>query len=262
MSPPIIQIKDVSIALSGNEILKRVSLDVAEGNYVSVIGPNGAGKTTLIKCIAGIYTDWNGSISISGKSFSDYSSKDLAKQQSYVPQAEGRASPLTVEDFVTMGRYPHLSPFTTLKSEDYAAIDDAIKRTALQPFRNRKLNTLSGGERQMAFIAAALAQKSKILLLDEPSTFLDYRHQASVASILRSACRDDGKTIIAVHHDINTAVASSDRICAIKDGAVIYHGSPKEIVKADTLREIYETGFTITPSSQHPLPLVTSGDLL
>ena len=189
MSNPIIQIKNLSIALSGNEILRDVSLSINDGEYVSIIGPNGAGKTTLIKCLAGIYCDWSGDVTIAGKLFSEYSSKALAKLQSYVPQAEGRTNPLTVMEFVAMGRYPHLSTFTTLQSEDYAAIDAAIGRAGLESFRHRKMNTLSGGERQMAFIAAALAQGAKILLLDEPSTFLDYRHQAEVAEILKSASR-------------------------------------------------------------------------
>jgi len=142
-----------------------------------------------------------------------------------------------------MGRYPHLSAFTTLQAEDYAAIDEAIGRAGLEPFRHRIMNTLSGGERQMAFIAAALAQGSKILLLDEPSTFLDYCHQAEVAAILKSACRENAITVVAVHHDINTAAASSDRILALKDGTLAFSGTPEETVNPQTLEKIYGTPF-------------------
>jgi len=182
MSAPIIQIENLGIELSGNMILKDVSLSINDGEYVSIIGPNGAGKTTLVKCIAGIHRNWEGSIQIAGQSFERYDSKALARLQSYVPQAEGRSNPLTVVEFVAMGRYPHLSAFTTLNADDYAAIDDAIERAGLAPFRHRKMNTLSGGERQMAFIAAALAQGAKILLLDEPSTFLDYPPSSTTAT--------------------------------------------------------------------------------
>ena len=262
MSTPIIQIEDLSIVLAGNDILKDVSLHVDEGEYVSIIGPNGAGKTTLVKCMAGIYRDWTGTININGQSFADHGNKALAKLQSYVPQAEGRTNPLTVEEFVTMGRYPHLSAFTTLKPEDYTAIDAAIGRAGLQSFRQRKMNTLSGGERQMAFIAAALAQGSRILLLDEPSTFLDYRHQANVASILKTACRESGITVVAVHHDINTAAASSDRIYAIKEGAIAFSGTPEEATHRETLKGIYNTEFICTPSPDRPLPFVISGGAL
>ncbi len=253
MSGPIIQIENLSIALSGTPILKDVSLSIERGEYISIIGPNGAGKTTLVKCIAGIYRDWTGTIQIDGKSFGSYDSKSLARLQSYVPQAEGRSNPLTITEFVTMGRYPHLSAFTTLNAADHAAIDKAINRAGLAPFRHRKMNTLSGGERQMAFIAAALAQGSNILLLDEPSTFLDYRHQAEVAAILKSACRENGITVIAVHHDINTAAASSNRILALKDGTLALGGTPEEIVNSQTLEKIYGTPFQCLEHSGHPI---------
>ncbi len=259
MHNPIIQIETLSIELSGNPILKDISLSVDEGEYVSIIGPNGAGKTTLIKCLAGIHRNWEGSIQISKKPFNDYDSKTLARLQSYVPQAEGRTNPLTVQEFVTLGRYPHLSPFTTLNAADYIAIDEAIARAELQDFRHRKMNTLSGGERQMAFIAAALAQGTKILLLDEPSTFLDYRHQAEIADLLKKACREQGITVIAVHHDVNTAAACSDRIYALKEGSVIFSGTPSETAHSKILETIYDTEFITLPSSSRALPFVIAG---
>ncbi len=259
MHSRIIQVENLSIELSGNMILKEVSLSISDGEYVSIIGPNGAGKTTLIKCIAGIHRQWEGSIQIAGQPFGHYDSKALARLQSYVPQAEGRSNPLTVVEFVTMGRYPHLSAFTTLNTDDYAAIDAAIERAGLTPFRHRKMNTLSGGERQMAFIAAALSQGAKILLLDEPATFLDYRHQAEVAAILKSACRENGITIVAVHHDINTAAACSDRILALKDGTIAFSGTPEEATDQKTLKRIYDTEFISAPSPDRPLPFVISG---
>ncbi|MCF7818437.1 MAG: ABC transporter ATP-binding protein [Kiritimatiellales bacterium] len=262
MISPIIQIENLSISLSGNEILRDISLAVNAGEYVSVIGPNGAGKTTLVKCMAGIYRNWQGSICVAGKLFDDYATKDLAKLQSYVPQAEGRGNPLMVREFVAMGRYPHLSAFTTLKPNDYAAIDDAIARAGLEPFRHRRMNTLSGGERQMAFIAAALAQGSKILLLDEPSTFLDYRHQAEVSAILKSACREHGITVVAVHHDINTATACSDRIHALKEGRIVFSGAPAETAHGETLKQIYGTEFRCAPSPARLIPFVIAGGAL
>jgi len=262
MHSRIIQIENLSIALSGNMILKDVSLSIDEGEYVSIIGPNGAGKTTLVKCLAGIYRDWTGDIAIDEKPFAEYSPKALAKLQSYVPQAESRTNPLTVAEFVAMGRYPHLSAFTTLQAPDYAAIDSAIERAGLEAFRHRKMNTLSGGERQMAFIAAALAQGSSILLLDEPSTFLDYRHQARVATLLKSACRESGITIVAVHHDINTAAACSDRIYALKEGSIVFSGTPEKATDPETLKSIYDTAFISTPSPHHPIPFIIPGGAL
>ncbi|HSR88055.1 MAG TPA: ABC transporter ATP-binding protein, partial [Pontiella sp.] len=248
MTQPAIQIEDLHIQLSGQDILNNVSLSVNCGEYISIIGPNGAGKTTLIKCIAGIHRHWRGMIRINGKSFSELRPKQLARLQSYVPQAEGRYIPLTVEQFVAMGRYPHLSAFTTLTAEDRRAIESALEQAGLIAFRHRAMNTLSGGERQMAFIAAALAQGAGILLLDEPSTFLDYRHQTNVSSLLKKACRENGITVLAVHHDVNTAASSSDRIYALKQGSIAVEGRPSEIADAEVLKNIYGTEFHITPS--------------
>ncbi len=259
MSSPIIQIENLSIHFSGNPILKNLNIDIEEGAYVSIIGPNGAGKTTLIKCLAGIYRDWNGSIHIVGQNSKKLSSKETARLQSYVPQAEGRSNPLTVEELVATGRYPHLSAFTSMKKEDFDAVDAALNQTGIATFRKRRLNSLSGGERQMAFIAAALAQDTQILLLDEPSTFLDYKHQAEVSGILRKACREQGKTIIAVHHDINMAAACSSKVIALKEGEVIFTGTPAEATETQTLNQIYDTSFISSPSPAHPLPLIITG---
>ncbi|MEI6890865.1 MAG: ABC transporter ATP-binding protein [Pontiella sp.] len=259
MSTPIIQIHDLSITLSGNEILKGISLNVAEGEYVSIIGPNGAGKTTLIKCIAGIYDRWDGSIQLAGKVSTKRNSREIARLRSYVPQAEGRTNPLTVEEFIATGRYPHLSAFTSMRKNDFEVVDRELERAGLQPLRKRRMNTLSGGERQMAFIAAALAQDAQILLLDEPSTFLDYRHQHHVASLLKSACQQQGITVVAVHHDLNTATACSHRIHAIKKGSIVFSGTPQETANRDVLESIYGTPFLITPSADRATPLITAG---
>jgi iron complex transport system ATP-binding protein len=252
-------VQNLSITLSGNEILKGVSLTVQEGEYVSIIGPNGAGKTTLIKCLAGIHKGWSGQIMLAGKPFVAYTSRERARLQSYVPQAEGRTNPMTVEAFVALGRYPHLSAFTTMNSDDRRAVNGALELAGLLDLRHRKISTLSGGERQMAFIAAALAQETKLLLLDEPATFLDYRHQHNVADILKSASRENGISVVAVHHDINTATASSDRIYAIKGGRIVFSGTAEETANPDTLKEIYETEFISAPSPHRPLPFIMSG---
>ena len=259
MNDPILQIDHLRLALTGNEILKGVSLRLEEGEYVSIIGPNGAGKTTLVKCAAGIHAQWTGSIRLAGKPIATYSPRQRAKLQGYVPQAEGRTVPFTVAEFVATGRYPHLSAFTTLGAADHAAIDAAIGRAGLDPLRHRPMNTLSGGERQMAFIAAALAQEAKLLLLDEPSTFLDYRHQAQVAGLLASARRERGIAVLAIHHDINTATACSDRIYAIKEGQNAFEGTASELADAAVLRAIYDTEFSTAPAPGRSIPFVMAG---
>jgi iron complex transport system ATP-binding protein len=258
MSDPIIQVEDLCFTVAGHKILRGVSLAVGAGEYTSIIGPNGAGKTTLIKCLAGIHPGWSGRINICGRPFTSYRARERGRLMSYVPQAEGRANPLSVEEFVAMGRYPHLSAFTTLKSVDYRAIETAIGRAGLEQLRHRRMNTLSGGERQMAFIAAALAQDAGILLLDEPSTFLDYRHQAEVSALLQSACRENGITVVAVHHDINTAAACSDRIFAIRDGIPAFSGTPQEAVNPEVLQRVYGTAFSTVSAPGRSLPYIAA----
>ncbi|MEN7973171.1 MAG: ABC transporter ATP-binding protein [Verrucomicrobiota bacterium] len=259
MNNSAIQIKNLSLDLTGKRILKKVSLDVEKGDFVSIIGPNGAGKTSLVKCVSRIHTGWSGAIEINGEDIHKLSQRELARQLSYVPQAEGRNLPFTVFEFVLMGRYPHLSPFTSISADDKAIVFQTLEKTGLGAFADRRLNTLSGGERQMVFIAAALAQGAGILLLDEPASFLDYRHQAQVVQLLGRLHREEGITIVSVSHDINMACAQSTRIMAIKDGTMIFNGTPEEVADSETLESIYETPFVLTPSPHRPLPYVSAG---
>ncbi len=249
MSDTAIQITDLSLNLSGKEILKQVSFEVKRGEYISIIGPNGAGKTSLVKCISRIYSNWSGSVEINGKDITLCSQRDLARQLSYVPQAEGRSLPFTVFEFVLMGRYPHLSPFTSVNADDKKLVLQTLEKSGLIPFIDRKLNTLSGGERQMVFIAAALAQGANILLLDEPTSFLDYRHQAQVMQLLNRLHLENKITIISVSHDINSACAQSTRIMALKNGKCQFFESPEKAMNSARLETLYETPFLI---ADHP----------
>lgn len=249
MNKPAIQINDLSLSLSGKEILKGISLEVNRGEYISIIGPNGAGKTSLVKCISRIYTNWSGSVEINGTDINRSSQRELARQLSYVPQAEGRALPFTVFEFVLMGRYPHLSPFTSISCADKEMVSQILDKAGLTPFSERKLDTLSGGERQMVFIAAALAQGADILLLDEPTSFLDYRHQAEVMQLLSRLHRENNITIISVSHDINAAYAQSSRIMALKGGERRFLETPEKAMNTEALEALYETPFLI---ADHP----------
>ena len=251
-----IQTDNLTLELSGKTILEQISFSMDAGEYVSVIGPNGAGKTSLIKCLCGIHAACGGAVHIMGHNAAGISSRERARLISYVPQAEGKVFPFTVEEFVLLGRYPHLSPFTTVSADDHAAVDSALEKTGTGALRHRKLSTLSGGERQMVFIAAALAQDAEILILDEPATFLDYRHQTEVFRLLRQLNRDDGHSILTVSHNINTAARCSSRILAVKDGTNVFYGTPEELMKPERLESIFNTGFRFIRDEGHPLPLV------
>ena len=252
----VIRIRDFSFTLGKKEILREVSFTVRAGEYLSIVGPNGAGKTTLLKCLDRIFTGGTGRIEVFGRSLESYRQKDLARLLSYVPQADGRVFPFTVEQFVLMGRYPYLSPFSSISAEDRRAVDEALELTDTTEFADRLLDTLSGGERQKVFIAAALAQGADVLLLDEPTTFLDYRHQIEIRDLLARVNSISGVTIVAVTHDVNRAVLDSDRIVAIRDGSVVFCGPPGEIMKPDVLRQIYGTSLLLIDHPHAGLPMI------
>jgi iron complex transport system ATP-binding protein len=239
----VIEIERFSLSIGGKDILKDISFTVTEGEYLSIVGPNGAGKTTLLKCIDRIQKGGCGNIRIAGRPLEEYSQKELARKVSYVPQADGRLSPFTVYEFVMMGRYPHLSPFSSPGKEDRDAVHDALAMTGTLAFEDRLLGTLSGGERQKVFIAGAFAQGATVLLLDEPTTFLDPKHEADVHRLLARVNRERGMTIVSVTHDINSAVVTSRRVVALKDGAVAFCGRAEEFMNNNILQYIYERSF-------------------
>jgi len=252
----VIRLGDFSFRLGRKDILRRVSFEVREGQYVSIVGPNGAGKTTLLKCLDRILTGGSGLIEVRGRPLDGYRQKDLARLMSYVPQADGRVFPFTVEQFVLMGRYPYLSPFSSVSPEDRQMVGEALEQTGTTEFADRQLDTLSGGERQKVYIAAALAQGAGILLLDEPTTFLDYRHQAEIRDLLVRANRKSNVTIVSVTHDVNIAALESDRIVALREGEVVFCGPPSEIMAPDVLRRIYGTGLLLVDHPCAGLPVI------
>ncbi|MDT8389393.1 MAG: ABC transporter ATP-binding protein [Lentisphaeria bacterium] len=257
LSPPknkpnadaVLTVDGLSCVLGGQEILKNVSLAVAAGACVSLIGPNGAGKTTLLKCLNRILPFSRGAVTVDGRRLSGYSQPELAAKIAYVPQAQGRFIDFTVFDFVLLSRYPHLSPFSSISAVDKEAAFQALVSTGMEAFADRSHATLSGGERQKVFIAAALAQESPILLLDEPTTFLDPHHQEEIMAILQRVNQQENRTILAVTHDLNNAMMISDQIIAMRDGTIMFQGSPAETMTAPVLEKIYGASFLFVP---HP----------
>ena len=261
MSAPAIKVSGLRYAIGTTTILDDVSFTVDAGQYLSIIGPNGAGKTSLIRCINRLARAQSGRIDIFGQPLSSYSQRDLAKVISYVPQADARYFPFTVYEFVLMGRYPHLSPFSSIGPEDRAKVDEALALTGATEFADRSLQTLSGGERQSVFIAAALTQGARVLLLDEPTTFLDYKHQVEVLALLRKLNEQQDITIVSVTHDVNSAALTSDRILALKKGRVAFDGTPDQLIEQGVLEKVYETSFELVPRGDSDTPIVVpTGD--
>ncbi|HPP52634.1 MAG TPA: ABC transporter ATP-binding protein [Thermoguttaceae bacterium] len=256
--PPVeiaLEVAKFSFRFGQKVILEDISFQVRRGEYVSIIGPNGAGKTTLLKCLTGIYPGGQGVIRWFGRPLGEYKQKELARRISYVPQADGRLPPFTVEEFVLLGRYPYLSPFTTIQPEDLQAARQAMEAAQVMQFADRLLETLSGGERQKVFLAAALAQGADVLLLDEPTTFLDYRCQAEIRQLLRRL-NGTGRTILAVTHDVNPAVLDSRRLLALREGRIVFCGPPDELMQPEVLRSIYNAELVLTPHPSTGQPII------
>jgi iron complex transport system ATP-binding protein len=251
-----IAVQDLSVRIGEAEILHGVSLKVGPGEFLTVIGPNGAGKSTLLRCLDGLLQPSSGRILIDGRALSDYGRRELARNVSYVPQPDAGPLDYTVRSFVEMGRFPHISAWAALSEADSAAVNNAMELTEVAGLAERSMSSLSGGEKQRASIAAALAQGGSILLLDEPTSFLDYRHQVQVLDLLDRLHHENGLTVVAVTHDLNSTVASADEVIALKDGGVAFRGSPSDLLHAEILSEIYGAEFRLIAGGHRGLPMV------
>jgi len=256
VNAPKILVEDLSVSFGEAEILHEVSLAVGRGEFLTVIGPNGAGKSTLLRCLDGILVPSHGRVFIDDRPLTEIGRRELARTVSYVPQPDAGPLDYSVRSFVEMGRFPHINAWAALTEADAEAVTDAMELTGVAELADRSMSSLSGGERQRASIAAALAQGGSILLLDEPTSFLDYRHQVQILDLLDRLHDESGMTIVAVTHDLNSTVASSDSVLALKDGRVAATGRPAELLDADVLAAIYDADFRLIAGGHRGLPLI------
>jgi len=220
-------------------ILNNININIKESEIVTIIGPNGSGKSTLIKTISSYLKAKTGSIKLDGENINKISGKTLAKKIAVLPQTKSVSADITVEGLVSYGRYPHLGFGKRLNNDDKEIINWAIEKTGLMELKDRYVATLSGGERQRAWIAMALAQKPKILILDEPTTYLDVSYQLEVLELVKELNETLGLTVIMVLHDLNQAARYSDNIYVLKDGEICDYGVPKHIMNSSLLEKVF-----------------------
>ena len=221
------------------KILTGIDAEFPEGKCSAVIGRNGAGKSTLLKVLASLAEDYSGEVLLDGQNVKTLKRKKLAQYIAVLPQHTFAPPDTTVESLADFGRFPYRGIFTRNTPKDKEAVDDALRAVGLTELRRRQVGSLSGGERQRAYLAMALTQEPQILLLDEPTTYLDIAHQLEVMRIVRRVADEKHITVVMVLHDITHALLYADEIFVIKDGGVFAHGDPRRILTVELVEEVY-----------------------
>jgi iron complex transport system ATP-binding protein len=242
----MIQVNNLNFNREENQVLRDLSFEVGKGESIAIVGPNGAGKTTLLKCLCRLLRARDNKILIQGRCINEYRQAELSRIIGYVPQGGGGQNlPYTVRDFVFMGRYPYLKPFSSPSPHDRSAVEEALSQTSTSHLQGRYLFELSGGEQQKVQLAAALAQAPEILLLDEPGAYLDPGWNAEIHRVLRRVNREKGVTLVSVTHDLNSAISGSNRVLALKEGSIHYFAESSGFADAKILRELFNHPFTV-----------------
>lgn len=257
-----IDIKKLKVGYDKKIIIEDLNLTIEKGKITSIIGANGCGKSTLLKSIGRILKKENGNIFILDKNINDIKSKEIAEKLAILSQNPTAPYQLKVEELVSYGRYPHRSNINKLSNEDKDKIEWALKVTNTIEFRDRDLSDLSGGQRQRVWLAMALAQDTDILLLDEPTTFLDMSHQLEVLNIVKNLNDKKECTIVMVLHDINHAAKYSHFIVAMKEGNILYNDEPNSIMNKNVLKDIYNIEADLIKSKNYNVPLCLNYEIL
>ncbi|WP_167577435.1 ABC transporter ATP-binding protein [Ammoniphilus sp. YIM 78166] len=253
--------QSLSIGYGNGDIVTDLTLEIPKGKITSLIGANGCGKSTILKTLARIQKPSNGMIYLDGKAISQLTTKEVAKQMAILPQSPEAPVGLTVYELVSYGRFPHQKGLGRMTPHDREMVEWALKVTGMSPYFGRYVDELSGGQRQRVWIAMALAQETDLVLLDEPTTYLDMAHQLEVLELLKKLNEEENRTIVMVLHDINQAVRFSDYICALKNGAIVHFGLAEELMTKEVLRAVYHIDATIGVDPKTNKPICITYDL-
>ena len=248
----------VAVGYGDRLIIEPMDVAVPAGEVTAIIGPNGCGKSTLLKALSRTMPLAAGAVYLDGRAIAEMPTAEVARKMALLPQAPEAPGGLTVGELVALGRYPHQRGFGRLSARDREIIAWALAITHLDDFGGRALDALSGGQRQRAWIAMALAQDTDLILLDEPTTYLDMAHQLEVLELLRSLNEEQGKTIALVIHELNLAARVADWMIALKDGSIRGAGTPEEVMTPAMLREVFGLDALIEPDPWTGRPSLVS----
>ena len=261
MNNSIITADNISCGYGDNAVIKRLSLTVEEASFIGVIGPNGSGKSTLVKALTAVLPLMEGGVRLLGKDIQKMSTRQIARSVAVIPQETSIFFPFTIEEIVGMGRHPHVGRFRRISNQDLDIVEQAMQYTDTLHLRDRCINNISGGERQRAVIARALAQQPRVLFLDEPTSHLDINHQVEIFDLMKKLNREQRLTVFAVTHDLNLCAEYCQFVYILKDGAIAGSGTPGQILTGDTIKSVYgaEVEILTNPRSGSPIIVPVSG---
>lgn len=247
----------VTVAYPGvGRVIDALSLSVQAGEFVAIVGPNGCGKSTLLRALARLLDCGDGRIVFAGRELRERSAKELARELSLLSQSNSPPEGIRVGELISRGRYPHRRPLQGWTPADEAAVSAAMEATGVAHLAAEELDTLSGGQAQRVWLAMALAQDAHTVLLDEPTTYLDISHQLDALALFRRVNREQGKTIVAVLHDLNQAARYADRIVALRGGRVVLNGPPREVLTAAGVESVFDLPCLVIADPVTGTPLV------
>ncbi|MEM9036055.1 MAG: ABC transporter ATP-binding protein [Actinomycetota bacterium] len=248
--------EDISLAYDGRVVVADLDFEVPDGLVTTIVGPNACGKSTLLRALSRLLKPMSGTVLLDGEAIHRLPTKDVAKRLGLLPQSPISPDGILVVDLVARGRTPHQSLFQQWSSDDERAVRAALEATRSIDLADRPVDELSGGQRQRVWIAMALAQETDILLLDEPTTFLDITHQIEVLDLVRRLNEESGRTIVVVLHDLNLACRYAHHIVAMRDGQIVAAGEPSAVITAETVREVFGLESMVIDDPVSGTPLV------
>jgi iron complex transport system ATP-binding protein len=254
--------ESLQIGYGDKIIVEDLNLHINKGKITTIIGANGCGKSTILKTLARVHSPSSGVVYLDGKMIHKIPTKDIAKKMAVLPQSPEAPSGLTVYELISFGRSPHQSGFGRLSDYDRQVIDWALEVTGLTSFADHSVDALSGGQRQRAWIAMAIAQETDLLLLDEPTTYLDMAHQLEILQLLEKLNNEQGRTIVMVIHDLNHAARFSNHMVAMRSGKLVKEGTAEEVMTHEVLKEIFQIDAEIVTDPRTKKPVCLSYDLI
>ncbi|MGS0563274.1 ABC transporter ATP-binding protein [Microbacterium aurugineum] len=249
-------VEEAALGYADRIVCEDVSVAIPDGAFTVIVGPNACGKSTLLKSLTRLLQPTRGSVLLDGESLHRLPTKHVAREVGLLPQGPAAPDGIRVIDLVSRGRYPHQRLFSPWSTEDEEAVAGAMDATGVRHLSGRLVDELSGGQRQRVWMAVALAQQTPILLLDEPTTYLDLSHQVELLELCLSLNRDNGNTLVAVLHDLNQAARYADHIIAMKDGAVVATGQPLEVITESFVADVFGLDARVIRDPESGSPLV------